>query len=157
MPNFAQFATRGINKIQGELANGSARTIRRVTRAFVKEVVLGTPVDTGVHRSNWRVGVGRRPGGVIKAFAPGKGLGIGERANAAATISAAESQISKIRPGRGRAVDFNVTVANNAPVIGAINSGRISQQQDPGFIDRALQTSQVRLRQSKIFGFQQEF
>lgn len=156
MPTLAQFAQR-IQTLGDQAQNAGARAIRRGTRAFVKAAVVGTPVDTGVHRSNWRVGVGRRPGGVIRAYAPGKKLGIAERSNANAAIAAAEVQIQKIKPGRGRGVDFTVFVANNAPAIGALNAGVVSTQQQVGWVDAAIADARVAIRGTKIFGNQPEF
>lgn len=152
----AQFAER-MKKRGDQIENAGARVIRRSTRAFVREVVLGTPVDTGKHRSNWRVGIDRRPGGVIQPYAPGRKLGIAERSNATATIAAAEVQIAKIRPGRGRKVDFNVFVVNNAPVIGKLNAGQISTQQTPGWINAALLTALSKIRTMRIFNPGPEF
>lgn len=151
-----QFAQR-MKKRGDQIENAGARAIRRATRAFVKSAVLGTPVDTGLHRSNWRVGIDRRPGGVINPYAPGKKLGIAERANANAAIAAAEVQIQKIRPGRGRRVDFNVFVVNNAPVIGKLNAGQISTQQVPGWIDVALLEARSKIQNMRIFSPEPEF
>jgi len=163
MPTLAQFASR-TKKLGQKIENEGARGIRRGVRAFVKAAAQGTPVDTGLHRSNWRVGVGRKPGGVIRPYAPypkgskGNGAGSGERANLTATIAAAEKQITRIRPGRGRAVNFNVFVVNNGPAIGALNSGRVmSKGARPGWIDAALTDSRARIRSTRVLRNNPEF
>lgn len=150
MAVIAQFS-RDLRRAGDQIANGGARAIRRGVRAFTKAAILGTPVDTGEHRSNWRVGYGRRPGGTIRPYAPGKKLGINERANAVAAISAAEVQIRKIRPGRGFRVILPVYVVNNAPVISRLNAGQISTQQKPGWVDAAFAQTGAVLRNTRLF------
>ena len=39
--------------------------VRKVTFDLFGEVVMRTPVDTGMARSNWQLGIGERPTGIV--------------------------------------------------------------------------------------------
>lgn len=113
-----------------------------VTMRVLKELVYETPVDKGVARSNWRVGVGRPTSSVISAYRPypaHSGPNKGETANASAAIQAGRERIYGAKSNRsvGR---FSVAffIANHVPYIDKINEG-YSKQSTPGWIERALE------------------
>lgn len=109
---------------------GHARTIERnipklkvrVATAVHREVVLGTPVDTGRARSNWQLSVGTPILTQILPYAPGKGLGRSEGANAQGAIAQGQLALLKL-PGEGE----KVYIANNVPYINKLNAGGSSQ------------------------------
>lgn len=108
------------------------RVLRRTALAILTEVVLGTPVDEGRARSNWAVGLGAAPlTGGKPPHAPGKNLGIGEGANARATIAAGSGVIGNARPGQA------IFISNHLPYIGRLNDG-YSAQAPAGFVETAV-------------------
>jgi hypothetical protein len=114
-------------------------------------VVLGTPVDKGVARSNWRVGIGAPTRSVIPAYAPGRKLGISETANARAAIAAGNARINAVRGVSGRGLTTSIYISNHTDYIGGLESGRISTQ-NKGFIARARDEAILVIRAFRIFG-----
>lgn len=104
---------------------------RRVALAVDQAVVLATPVDEGVARSNWQVGVGTPARGTRDAYVPGNAGSTGP-ANAAAAIGAAQGRLSTVR----REVD--IYISNNLPYIGRLNDG-YSAQAPANFVQTAAQ------------------
>lgn len=120
------------------IPEAAAGGVSEATKVVGRAVVLDTPVDTGLHRSNWVATIGAPFGGVRAAYFPGQKLGKGERANAAAAIQQIEGTAARyrLRNVAGRA-DQPVYITNNAPAIGRLNSGR-SAQTPPSFVQRSL-------------------
>lgn len=149
MASGAQFS-RNIRRRGRQVANSSSRAVRRAGRAFLKSAVLATPVDKGVARSNWRVGIGGRPTAVIKAYRPyprgskANGAGSGERANAAATIAAGYARIATLRGIPGAGLKTSLTIVNNTPYIGLIGG--------PSIVSNALANARGSIRGLRIFG-----
>lgn len=81
----------------------------------------GTPVDTGWASSNWQLGVGRRPSGVL---------------GSPDSVPRGEADVGPVL--RYTIKDGPVWVANNVPYISRLNDG-YSQQAPAGFIQRAVQ------------------
>lgn len=150
MASLAQFS-RNIRKRGSQIENAGTEITKRAAKTFLRSVVLGTPVDKGVARSNWRVGIGARTRSVIPAYAPGRKLGISETANARAAISAGVARINSVR-GAGRSgLATSIYVSNNVDYIGGLESGRISSQ-NKGFIARARDEAILAIRSFRIFG-----
>jgi hypothetical protein len=103
-----------------------------------QSVVLGTPVDTGRARSNWRVSVGAPVADVIEPYAPGKHLGRGEGANAQAAIQQGQAVIGSARSGKP------IYITNNVHYIGKLEEGHSPQNKE--FVKRAVAAGQRMLK-----------
>lgn len=143
MATLAQFS-RNIRKRGSQIENSGTRVTKQCAKRSLKTLVYATPVDEGTARSNWRVGIGASTTSVIKAYAPGKKLGLGERANADAAIAAGFARINSVRgvSGRGGGLKTAIYITNNTEYIGnlsgkGLNDG-YSPQADPFFIEAAL-------------------
>lgn len=149
MASLAQFS-RNMRKRSAQVGNARTKIVVAGAIRFVEEAAKGTPVDKGLHRSNWRVGLGQPTRAVIPPYAPGRNLGIGETANLRATISAARARLATVRPGRGRTLTLGIFVSNNAPGITKLNSGS-SAQSAAGFIERATLLARNTIANFRIF------
>jgi hypothetical protein len=151
MATLAQFS-QNIFKKSSQIENAATRVVRATSKRALKALVYATPVDEGVARSNWRVGVGAAPTAFIKAYAPGKKLGLGERGNANAAIAAGFAKIETVRgvSGRGGGLKKAVYIANNAPYIERLNSG-YSSQAPAGFIEIALSEVHDVIQNFRVF------
>ncbi len=142
--NIRSFVRR-INRRAKNIETGMDETRRDVVRAMLDEVVISTPVDTGTSRSNWQIGVNAPPSSVLRAYAPGSHLGIGERANAAATIAAGNAVIAS------SSANDKLYIVNNYRSIGFLNDGW-SEQAAGNFIGRAFRRAQDRIRRTRLLG-----
>lgn len=145
MATLAQFS-QNIRKVGSRIENGSTVLVKKVAKKALRTLVRSTPVDTGEARSNWRVGIGAPTRSVIEPYAPGKKLGIGETANAAAAIAAGVARINSLPKGP---LKTSVYISNNTRHINLLNEGR-SNQAPAGFVDAALAEAE---REIKNFRF----
>lgn len=100
--------------------------------AVHQELILATPVDTGLARSNWILNIGRQAAKrKIKPYAPGNKLGIDERANA---ISAFNQGIAVVENSGRITKSMDVFIVNNIEYIGFIKS----DQAPKNFIQLAI-------------------
>lgn len=108
-------------------------TVYGIARDILVGVDQESPVDTGLFRGNWQVGVGTVPEAPLQRLAPG-----GESLGA---------ELSKLDAIESAPRTF-VTIANNLPYAERLNSGH-SAQAPAGFveavIDRAVQKSRPSL------------
>jgi len=151
MATLLQFS-RNIRRRGSQIENGAVRAVQRVSRRALATLVLGTPVDEGVARSNWRVSLGNRTRAVIPAYAPGRRLGIGERANARAAIAAGNAQIAQLRVGAARGTGragSAVFITNSIPYLSKLRSGS-SSQQPADWVTLALIEAQAELMQVRL-------
>lgn len=124
-----------------QIGDGITTLVRRVSAAIHRSVVLGTPVDKGVARSNWVVTRDVPFSSRIPAYAPGSKLGIGETANASAAISQGLAAIGRFDARRNRSIHFT----NNVPYIVKLNGG--SSRQAPAlFVQRAIAEGAASIR-----------
>lgn len=138
MATLLQFG-RNIRSRASRLENNSLRLTQQVAKTALRELVLGTPVDKGVTRSNWRVSLVNRTFKLIPAYSPGRNLGIGERANARATITVGNRVINRLRVGAKRGTGqagSAVFITNNAVWISRLRTG-YSLQQGKDWVDEA--------------------
>lgn len=149
MVTLLQFS-RNIRKRGSQVENAGTRVTQQVAKRALRTLVLNTPVDTGKARSNWRVGIGAPTSAEIDPYVPGRKLGIGERANAAATIAAGNRRIDTSSPGRGNRLGLAIYISNNVRYIDKLNSGS-SLQHPGGFIDMAILESRLALRTFRVF------
>lgn len=151
MTTLLQFS-KNIRSLGSRIENNSAVLTRRVAKRALKSLVLGTPVDKGVARSNWRVSIGGEPTAIIPAYVPGKNLGIGERANARAAIAAGNAAISQLRTGpiSGRA-GRSIKIANSIPYLQKLRDGS-STQQPNDWVGSALIEARSEIAFTRIVG-----
>lgn len=119
------------------------KTVRRVALAADQAVVLGTPVDTGRARSNWRVSLGSPVFDTVEPFAPGARLGLGEQANAQGAIAQGAAVIGARRDGQ------DIWISNNVPYIGALNDGS-SDQAPANFVEAAIAQAVAVVRNARV-------
>lgn len=134
---------RRINRRSKNVGRNVAKATREVAKDMLAEVVLATPVDTGLARSNWRVGVGGPDLGVRSPYSPGRHLGIDESSNAAAAIAEGEAVIN------GAPDNQPLFISNSVPYIGILNSGS-SKQAPANFIERAFARASARARRTRL-------
>jgi hypothetical protein len=125
-------------------AKGVESVIKRAAKAALKSLVNGTPVDTGRARSNWQVELDGTIVGEVEPFAPGSKLGISERANARAAISAGNIVIDRFSEA-----NIAIFIGNNVPYIGLLNDGH-SDQQPGAFVEIAVLFAQAEARSQNI-------
>lgn len=157
MVAFAQFSST-IRKRGSQIENAGTRVVKAIAKRSLRALVNATPVDTGRARSNWRVGVGQPTRSEIEPYAPGKKLGIGERANARAAIAAGLARINTVSgvSGRGGGLKTGIFISNNTKYIGNLSNGKglndgYSPQAPAGFIELALSEAQSVLRNFRVF------
>ena len=118
-----------INKIEKSIFAETERLKREVATGILQTVVVNTPVDTSLHLSNWLVGLGFAPSGVIEAHAKGT-AGSTAGVSAAITIASGVGELLASRKGRP------IFISNAAPVIVDLNDGVISNS--PGFVEKGI-------------------
>jgi len=124
--------------------------VQRVANRALVDLVLGTPVDKGVARSNWRVSLGNPTRAQIRAYAPGRKLGIGERQNAAAAIAAGTQVIARLRASpRGDAAGQAVFITNAIPYLDKLRNGH-SLQQPSDWVEAALLSARSIISQARL-------
>jgi hypothetical protein len=148
MATMAQFS-RNIRRRGSQVENSASRLVKAVAIRSLKSLVKNTPVDKGVARSNWRVGIGAPTRAVISAYSPGKNLGIGETANASAAINAGRARINSLRSTTA-GLSKSIYISNATPYIGLLNDGS-SKQVGRYFIQRALREAQEEIAGFKVF------
>ena len=142
MATLIQFS-RNIRKRGSQIVNAGTEVVRGSAKVSLKSLVLATPVDKGVLRSNWRVGIGAPTRSVIAAYAPGRKLGINETANARATIAAGNARLA-VGLGQGRrGLTTAVFISNATPYLDKINTS--------GFVQAAVLEAQLFIRGFRIF------
>ena len=142
MASLAQFS-RNIRSQGSRIENSATRLVKAVSIRALKSLVNNTPADKGVARSNWRVGIGAQTRAVIGAYAPGRKLGINERANASAAIAAGSARINSVRE-TSSGLTTAIYISNNTSYISDLNTGS-SKQVAGGFVERALQEAEAEL------------
>ena len=150
MATLIQFS-RNIRKRGSLIVNSGSRVVRGAAKVSLRALVTATPVDKGVARSNWRVGIGAPTRSVIEAYAPGKKLGIGETANAAGAILAGNARINAVRGLGGRGFTTAIYISNAVPYLAKLNSGTHSSQASSGFIQVAVLEAQSFIRGFRVF------
>lgn len=138
MSSPAQFSRRMIVLGNGIEPNAN-RLVRGVALIIDRELVLSTPVDKGVARSNWLVSIGVGRTDVVSAYAPGNKLGRGETANAAGAMAQGAAVIGARSGGQ------SIFIVNNVPYIETLNNG-YSKQAPAGFVQLSIQRAIIAVR-----------
>ena len=149
MATLIQFS-RNIRKRGRQVVNSGSRVVRGTAKVSLRSLVMATPVDKGVARSNWRVGIGAPTSSVIEAYAPGKKLGINETANANAAIRAGNARINAVQGVSGVGLKTAIWISNAVPYLNKLNRGS-SSQAALGFIQTALLEAQLFIRGFRVF------
>lgn len=124
----------------------SDKLVRTCALAVDATVVLATPVDTGRARSNWQVNLNDAAKGTIPPHVPGKGLGIGEGANAREAIAQGSKTIAQYKGG---SVAAEIHITNNLSYIGRLNNGW-SGQAPAGFVEKAVNVGADAIRGESV-------
>lgn len=151
MATMIQFG-RNMRKRALRMENNAVELTKRVAKRALRNLVEGTPVDKGVARSNWRASIYNPTRAVIPAYAPGRYLGRGERANARAAISMGIAQINLLKVGMqagtgqaGRAV----FLTNAIPYLTKLRNGSSSQQSED-WVSAALLDARTEIATAKL-------
>lgn len=130
-----------ILKIQKGIVENAGEKVKLAAKAYLTEVVTGTPADTGQAISSWKVGLNYAPRGV-RTFAEGKS-GSTKQANISAVLSLELPKIDR------RVTGQTVYIVNTTSYIDLLNAGR-SSQAPAGFIDRARLAAGVATRMKRL-------
>jgi len=122
-----------MKSLSKDLRKGAEGFFDRLVTDVQYEIANKTPVDTGAARSNWIVG--DSPQSPIPPHAPGRRLGIGESANLAISIHAAQRAVK----ARRKAIDPTIGLHNTVYYIGKLNQGH-SRQARAGFVQLGILT-----------------
>lgn len=151
MATLLQFS-RNIRSRASRIENNAIGLVRRVSKRTLRSLVKGTPVDTGLTRSNWRTSLVNRTRIVIPPYAPGHNLGINETANANAAISQGIQKINSLRVGAKRGTGqagSAVLITNAVPYLGRLRDGHSAQQPhdwvELAFLEASAEIAQARL------------
>jgi hypothetical protein len=104
------------------------KLFRTIVLGIYKDVIIGTPVDTGRARGNWQLAIGSAPTGEASRKT---------KDNGTSQVNEAKSKLS--RPMAGK----SAFLANNLGYIGELEEG--SSTQGKGFVRNALRRAEVRL------------
>lgn len=114
------------------------RAVKQIALAVHREVVQGTPVDTGKARSNWIVSINTPVTSEIKPYVPypkfskANGQQRSESGNFNAAVAQGEVVVASRRSGQ------TVYIQNNVKYIGRLNDGS-SAQAPQMFVQRAVE------------------
>lgn len=133
-------------KVARQVEKAAWEAQRQTALVIDQAVVLGTPVDTGRARSNWRVSVGSASRGTIDPYAPGRKLGLGEGANAQAAINQGLQALAGSTGGKA------IHIGNNVHYIGKLENGHSPQNR--GFVKAAILEGKVLLKKFTLLSLQ---
>lgn len=142
MSTLIQFS-RNIRKLGSRIENNSVVLVRRVARRVLRDLIAGTPADTGRARSNWRVSNTNRTFAVIPPYAPGRNLGRGETANASAARNAGYEVIKAHRKNQA------LYITNNIGYLNKLRNGA-SVQQSSDWVGDAVFNAQAEIATIKL-------
>ena len=126
------------------LGVNASKLVRQVGLVADQALVLATPVDKGIARSNWQVSVTRPIRKVIPAYAPGDKLGLGERRNAAKALTQGAAAIAKYKSENQK-----IYITNNVHYITLLNGGS-SRQAPAAFVQIAVNQAVDAVRRSHL-------
>ncbi len=110
MGKFGDSVERNVATIKSAIEN----RIRQALKNTFADVVMGTPVDTGLARANWQCQIdGMSQDGVIRETDPA----------GANTIARIAAELENFRIGKTR----NICLTNNVPYIGFLEYGTMNR------------------------------
>ena len=111
------------------------RWFRAITLGLYKDVIIGTPVDTGRARANWQLAIGSAPSSVLSKTDKGRSK---------SSSGASASEVRKARQKMGvRKVGRSVFIANNLGYIGVLEDGH--SKQNSGWVENAMKRAEARI------------
>lgn len=117
--------TADLTRFQQEIMPGEhAKFCKRISFGLLKDIVQGTPVDTGLAKGNWQVTPGESATGTVETLDKEGSL----------TIATGSGLISAIDP-----MKQIVWISNNLPYIESLEDGHSKQQAPHGWVELALQ------------------
>jgi hypothetical protein len=159
-----------INKRAADIPRAVGSVARKCAAVIGENVAKDTPVDSGVARSNWLMGIDQILTYTIPAYAPyiktsseiyaqraaeriaghGHVMGTGDKeetANLVAVLSQHFTALQHFDP----AVNNTIYLSNSLPYMEKLNMGS-SPQTAAGFINRAVDTGIAAIRGMKLMG-----
>lgn len=110
--------------------------VRKVTFDLHAEIVRLTPVDTGMARTNWQIGLNSRPTGTIIEAVD---RGAGRKGSSRAALVVASREAGKVNQIRAGGINY---IVNNMPYIMRLEYGS-SRQAPQGMARRTVATFQA--------------
>ena len=108
---------------------------RLITLGLYRDVIVGTPVDTGRARANWQLAIGSAPSSVLSKTDKGR-----KGTNSGASGSEVKKANQKMRV---RKVGRSVFIANNLGYIGALEEGH--SKQNSKWVENAMKRAEARI------------
>jgi len=108
---------------------------RLITLGLYKDVIIGTPVDTGRARANWQLAIGSAPASVLNKTDKGR-----SKSSSGASSSEVRKANQKMRV---RKVGRSVFIANNLGYIGVLEDGH--SKQNSGWVENAMKRAEARI------------
>jgi hypothetical protein len=144
MANLEQFSRHMVVRAD-RLPIKAAELQREVAMTVHENLVYGTPVDTGLARSNWLMSIGKSRTDVIPQYSYGNFLGISETKNAVQAITQAITALQSHKPGQ------DIYDTNNVHYIETLGRGH-SRQASAGWIPLAIQAGLEAVRTKRLLG-----
>lgn len=141
--------SKNIRRRGRQVENSATALVKSMAKRTLRSLVYGTKADTGKARSNWRVGIGAPTRAVINPYNPypkgskANGQGIGERANAAATIAAGNARINSVRGVSGVGLKTGIFISNNVDYL--------DKALVPGTVESSIVEARAVLRGFRVF------
>ena len=108
---------------------------RLITLGLYKDVIIGTPVDTGRARANWQLAIGTAPSSVLNKTDKGRQK---------SSSGASASEVRKANQKMGvRKAGRSVFIANNLGYIGALEEGH--SKQNSKWVENAMKRAEARI------------
>ncbi len=108
---------------------------RLISLGIYKDVIIGTPVDTGRARGNWQLALSRVPSGTSNK--KDKAVQGSMSGPASSTVREGEMKM------KAHKIGSSVFIANNLAYIGELEEGQ--SKQNAGFVQNALNRAEKRL------------
>jgi len=106
---------------------------RIITLGLYRDVIVGTPVDTGRARANWQLAIGTAPRGTVNATDPATG----DSGRSASEVRKGNAKVGRKQAGT------SVFIANNLAYIGRLEEGH--SKQNSKWVDNALKRAEARI------------
>jgi hypothetical protein len=108
---------------------------RSIVLGLYRDVIIGTPVDTGRARANWQLAVGSAPASVLNKT---------DRGRSKSNSGASASEVRKANQKMGvRKAGRSVFIANNLGYIGVLEEGH--SKQSSGWVENAMKRAKERV------------
>ena len=108
---------------------------RLITLGLYRDVIVGTPVDTGRARANWQLAIGSAPASVLNKTDKGRPK---------SDSGASGSEVRKANQKMGvRKAGRSVFIANNLGYIGKLEEGH--SKQSSGWVENAMKRAEARI------------